>query len=145
MLYKITHILVAIDPNLYLVKQPIMHTRNSNILQYQLFNKVWGDQIEEQYSRFDFTMDLYARLLVYSCLIYKFLCKKLKILLAFAVMLLMCVSHDILLDNVILVFINDLPASVSSKARLFADDCILYRTIENHQDCVTLQMDLNKT
>jgi hypothetical protein len=24
--------------NLYLVKQPIMHTRNSNILQYQLFN-----------------------------------------------------------------------------------------------------------
>jgi len=39
MLYKITHSLVAIDPNLYLVKQPIMHTRNSNILQYQLFNK----------------------------------------------------------------------------------------------------------
>jgi hypothetical protein len=36
MLYKITHNLVAIDPNLYLVKQPIMHTRNSNIL--QLFN-----------------------------------------------------------------------------------------------------------
>ena len=43
-----------------------------------------------------------------------------------------------------LVCINDLPASVSSKTRLFADDCILYRTIENHQDCVTLQMDLNK-
>ena len=38
MLYKITHNLVAIDPNLYLVKQPIMHTRNSNVLQYQLFN-----------------------------------------------------------------------------------------------------------
>jgi hypothetical protein len=38
MLYKITHNLVAIDPNLYLVKQPIVHTRNSNILQYQLFN-----------------------------------------------------------------------------------------------------------
>jgi hypothetical protein len=43
-----------------------------------------------------------------------------------------------------LVFKNDLPASVSSKTRLFADDCILFRTIENHQDCVTLQMDLNK-
>jgi hypothetical protein len=40
-----------------------------------------------------------------------------------------------------LVFINDLPASVT---RLFADDCILYRTIENHQDSVTLQMDLDK-
>ena len=38
MLYKITHNLVAIEPNLYLVKQPIVHTRNSNILQYQLFN-----------------------------------------------------------------------------------------------------------
>ena len=38
MLYKITHNLVAIDPNLYLVKQLIMYTRNSNILQYQLFN-----------------------------------------------------------------------------------------------------------
>jgi hypothetical protein len=28
-----------------------------------------------------------------------------------------------------LVFINDSPASVSSKTRLFADDCILYRAI----------------
>jgi hypothetical protein len=80
MLYKITHNLVAIDPNLYLVNNPS-----------------W---IEEQYSGFDLTMDLYARLLVSSCLICKFLRKKLKILLAFAVMLLMCVSHDILLDNI---------------------------------------------
>jgi hypothetical protein len=53
---------------------------------------VWGTQIEEQYSRFDLTVDLHARLLVSSCLIRKFLRKKLKILLAFAVMLLMCVS-----------------------------------------------------
>jgi hypothetical protein len=50
-----------------------------------------GAQIEEQYSRFDLTMDLYAILLVSSCLICKFLRKKLKILLAFAVMLFMCV------------------------------------------------------
>jgi hypothetical protein len=40
---------------------------------------VWGAQIEEQYSKFDLTMDLYARLLVSSCLICKFLRKKLKI------------------------------------------------------------------
>jgi hypothetical protein len=32
-----------------------------------------------------------------------------------------------------LIFINDLPV-----ARLFADDCILYRQIYNHDDSITL-------
>ena len=41
-----------------------------------------------------------------------------------------------------LVFINDLPAAVSSKTRLFADDCILYRSIRRFSDCETPQNDL---
>ena len=42
-----------------------------------------------------------------------------------------------------LLFINDLPASVNSKARLFADDCIIYRPIKTTQDCQKLQHDLH--
>jgi hypothetical protein len=34
-----------------------------------------------------------------------------------------------------LIFINDLPASVSSKTRLFVDDYILYRNIYTKEDC----------
>jgi hypothetical protein len=39
--------------------------------------------------------------------------------------------------------INGLPESVSSQVRLFADDCLLYRTIKTHKDHITLQNDLN--
>jgi hypothetical protein len=33
-----------------------------------------------------------------------------------------------------LIFINDLPEYVTSNARLFADDCLLYRVINNNND-----------
>ena len=38
--------------------------------------------------------------------------------------------------------INDLPDSVSSNVRLFADDCLLYRTIKTQEDHLKLQNDL---
>ena len=43
-----------------------------------------------------------------------------------------------------LLFINDLPACVESKTRLFADDCIVYRNVKTLQDCQALQNDLYK-
>ena len=41
-----------------------------------------------------------------------------------------------------LVMINDLPDCVKSIVRLFADDCVLYRCINNFEDCLILQNDL---
>ena len=38
---------------------------------------------------------------------------------------------------------NDLPSVISSKVRLFADDCLVYREIKNRQDQIALQKDLN--
>ena len=44
-------------------------------------------------------------------------------------------------DNV-LYHINDLPDAVTSSVRLFADDCLLYRTMKNENDQKALQADL---
>ena len=41
-----------------------------------------------------------------------------------------------------LIFINDLPENIRSSVRLFADDCVLYRSIESPMDCQILQDDL---
>ena len=38
-----------------------------------------------------------------------------------------------------LLFINELPACVKPKTRLFADDCIVYRNVKAIKDCQTLQ------
>ena len=38
--------------------------------------------------------------------------------------------------------INDLPETVQSQVRLFADDCLLYRPIKSQSDHITLQNDL---
>ena len=42
-----------------------------------------------------------------------------------------------------LLHINDLPSVVSSKVRLFADDCLIYRKIKNKEDQIALQKYLN--
>ena len=42
-----------------------------------------------------------------------------------------------------LLHINDLPSVISSKVRLFADDCLVYREIKCRQDQNDLQKDLN--
>ena len=41
-----------------------------------------------------------------------------------------------------LLHINDLPSVVSSKVRLFADDCLIYRNITIKKGQITLQKDL---
>ena len=43
-----------------------------------------------------------------------------------------------------LAYINDMPDAITSKSRLFADDSIVYRQIDNDEDRHTLQDDLNK-
>lgn len=42
-----------------------------------------------------------------------------------------------------LIFINDLPNSVSSQIRLFADDCVIYRNIYSNDDRLALQHDID--
>ena len=42
-----------------------------------------------------------------------------------------------------LLHINYLPLVVSSKVRLFADDCLIYRNIKNKEDRIALQKYLN--
>ena len=42
-----------------------------------------------------------------------------------------------------LLYINDINCGISSKLRLFADDCILYRTISDQNDHFHLQTDLD--
>ena len=43
-----------------------------------------------------------------------------------------------------LTFINDIPHGISSHLRLFADDCLMYRTISNASDSTKLQEDLDR-
>ena len=43
-----------------------------------------------------------------------------------------------------LLFFNDLPDCVTSRTRLFADDCIVYQNRQTPEDCRKLQQDLAK-
>ena len=42
-----------------------------------------------------------------------------------------------------LLYINDIDTDILSTIRLFADDCIIYRTIDSERDSQYLQKDLN--
>lgn len=42
-----------------------------------------------------------------------------------------------------LVYVNDLPGVIISTARLFADDCLLYRNIRTERDSELLQKDFH--
>ena len=43
-----------------------------------------------------------------------------------------------------LIYINDIADNITSNIRLFADDCVLYRTINSTADNLALQQDLDK-
>ena len=45
---------------------------------------------------------------------------------------------------IVLIFINDLPENIASSVKLYADDVLIYRTIESEHDHTILQQDLNK-
>ena len=49
---------------------------------------------------------------------------------------------DALRGILVLCHINDLPGAVKSTVRLFADDCLLYRSIKNMEGPLSLQRDL---
>ena len=78
-------------------------------------------------------------------------CDKVNILNTFRVMIIL--RQLLLLTNLhlkllitqvlFLLHINDLPSVISSKVRLFADDCLVYREIKSRQDQNDLQKDLN--
>ena len=55
------------------------------------------------------------------------------------------VPQDTLLGPLLfLCYINDLPDAVKSTVRLFADDCLLYRSIRNMDDHLALERDLQQ-
>ena len=43
-----------------------------------------------------------------------------------------------------LLYIHDIDQNISSTIRLFADDCIMYRTVTTREEASILQCDLNK-
>ena len=53
------------------------------------------------------------------------------------------VRFVLLRRTVFLLHINDLPNCVSFQVRLFADDCLVYRTIDSVKDQLQLQRDLD--
>ena len=53
-------------------------------------------------------------------------------------------QRTVLGQTLFLIYINDIADNITSNIRLFADDCVLTRTINSTSDNITLQEDLNK-
>ena len=53
-------------------------------------------------------------------------------------------SRQLLGPLLFLAYINNVPPNVQSTARLFTDDCLLYRTIRSNDDSRQLQHDLER-
>jgi len=51
--------------------------------------------------------------------------------------------YSVVGPSLFLAYINDLPGSVGSRVRLFADDTIVYLTIKSHASAQSLQEDLH--
>ena len=65
-----------------------------------------------------------------------------------AAIAILCDSHihsryEVLGPILFLIYINDIAANINSTIRMFADDCLVYRTITNTEDHLSLQQDLN--
>ena len=55
-----------------------------------------------------------------------------------------CATRDSPGSAMFLIFINDIAEQTQSDIGLFADDCLLYRTITKTADSIILQEDLNQ-
>ena len=64
---------------------------------------------------------------------------------SFPVPVLSCVLQGSVLARAghVPIFINDLPETIRSSVRLFADDCVLFRNIKSPMDCQMFQDGLN--
>jgi len=51
---------------------------------------------------------------------------------------------SVLCPILFLAYINDISTNIKSKIRLFADDCITYRKVQNIKDVEKLQADLDR-
>ena len=56
----------------------------------------------------------------------------------------MCRSSTVLGTLTFLLYINDISNNLTSHIRLFADDCIIYRTISSPEDSLLLKEDLDR-